>query len=143
MVQMLKLSRSQSSRDAKENLLSSGINVRDMFSDVYDVDQIITNVTIKDAPFELSNSYILHHKKTYTYGDIIENSLRRGIIKGTDIETGTRYLHMVNVKDALPTIVNMGRFKVRIFSDNNTECRICKGGWSSLLQIPNEKQLTT
>ena len=112
------------SRDAKESLLSSGINVRDMFSDVYDVDQIITNVTIKGAPFELSDSYILHHLKTY--GDVIENSIRRGKIKGTDIETGTRYLQMVNVKDALPTIVNIGRFRIRIFSDNKTECRICK-----------------
>ena len=31
-----------------------------------------------------------------------------------------------NVKDALPTIVNMGRFRIRMFSDNKTECRICK-----------------
>ena len=61
-----------------------------------------------------------------TYGDVVENSPRRGKIKGTDIETGTRYLQMVNVKEVLPTSVNMGRFKVRVFSDNNTECRICK-----------------
>ena len=111
-------------RDAKESLLSSGINVRDVFSDVYDVEQIITNVTIKDAPFELSDAYILHHMNTF--GDVVEKSLRRGKIKGTDIETGTRYLQMVNVKEVLPTSVNMGRFKVRVFSDNKTECRICK-----------------
>ena len=76
------------SREAKESLLSSGISVRNVFNDCFDVDQIITNVTIKDAPFELSDSYILHHIQIY--GDIIENSVRRGKIKGTEIETGTR-----------------------------------------------------
>ena len=112
------------SRDAKESLLSTGINVRDVFCDVYDVDQIVTNVTIKDAPYELSDSYILHHLNIY--GDVVENSLRRGTIKGTSIETGTRYIQMVNVKNVLPTSVSLGRFKVRLFSDNKTECRTCK-----------------
>ena len=35
-------------------------------------------MTIKDAPFELSGAYIQHHIKTY--GDVVENSLRRGKI---------------------------------------------------------------
>ena len=108
----------------QRGLLSSGISVRNVLNDCSDVDQIITNVTIKDAPFELSDSYILH--RIQIYGDIIENSVRRGKIKGTEIETGTRYLQMVNVKDVLPTVVTLGRFKVRVFSDNKTECKICK-----------------
>ena len=112
------------SRDAKESLISTGINVRDVFCDVYDVDQIVTNVTIKDAPYELSDAYILHHLNVY--GDVVENSLRRGTIKGTSIETGTRYIQMVNVKNVLPSTVSLGRFKVRLFSDNKTECRTCK-----------------
>ena len=112
------------SRDAKESLISTGINVRDVFCDVYDVDQIVTNVTIKDAPYELSDAYILHHLNVY--GDVVENSLRRGTIKGTSFESGTRYIQMVNVKNVLPTTVSLGRFKVRLFSDNKTECRTCK-----------------
>ena len=32
------------SSDAKESLLSSSINVRDLFNDVYDVDQIFTKI---------------------------------------------------------------------------------------------------
>ena len=92
---------------SRESLLSSGINVRNVFNDVYDVDQIITNVTIKDTPLELSYAFILHHIKTY--GDVVENSIRRDKIKGTDIETGKRYLQMVNVKEVLPTFVNEPR----------------------------------
>ena len=103
------------SSEAKECLLTTGINVRDVFNNVYDVDNLITNVTIKDAPFELSDAFLLQHIKMH--GDVVEHSLRRGKIKGTEIETGTRYLQMVNVQNALPNIVNFGRFKIRIFSD--------------------------
>ena len=113
-----------STRGAKESLLSSGVSVRNMYNSVYDVEQVITNVTIKDARFELSDGFLIYHMKTY--GDVIENSLKRGKIKGTEIETGTRYIQMVNVRDVLPTVVNLGRFRVRIYSDNKTECRICK-----------------
>ena len=101
------------SREAKEYLLTTGINVRDVFNNVYDVDKLITNVTIKDAPFELSDAFLLQYIKMH--GDVVENSLRRGKIKGTVIETGTRYLQMVNVQNALPNIVNFGRFKVGFF----------------------------
>lgn len=75
-----------------------------VFNSVYDVQQVITNVTIKDAPFELSDAFLLQHMKTY--GNVIENYFKRGNIKGTDVETGTRYLQMVNVKDGLPNVVN-------------------------------------
>ena len=87
------------------------------------MEKIITNVTIKDAPFELNDTFIIHH--ITVYGDVIENSPRGGKIKGTDTETGTRYVQMVNAKEVFLTVVNLGRFKVRIFSDNKTECRIC------------------
>ena len=59
------------------------------------------------------------------YGEVIEHSVRRGKVRGTDIETGTRYLQMVNVKNNLPVKVKLGRFNVRMFSDNKTECKIC------------------
>ena len=44
-----------------------------------DVEKLITNVTIKDAPFELSDAFLLQHIKMH--GDVVEDSLRRGIIK--------------------------------------------------------------
>ena len=123
-------------REAKETLLSSGLNIREMFNSVYEVEQVITNVTIKDAPFELSDGFILHHMKQY--GDVIENSLKRCTIKGTDIETGTRYVQMANVRNVLPTVVDLGRFKVRTYSDNKTECRICKETGHPFFRCPQK-----
>ena len=40
-------------REAKERLHSSGVNVRVIVNSVYDVEYVITNITIKDIPFEL------------------------------------------------------------------------------------------
>ena len=57
-------------------------------------------MTIKDAPYELADSFIIHHMKSF--GEVIENSLRRGKVRGTEIETGTRYIQMVNVRNILP-----------------------------------------
>ena len=128
-----------STREAKETLLSTGLSVRNMYNSLYDVDQVITNVTIKDAPFELSDSFIMYHMKQY--GDVIENSLKRGKIKGTDIETGTRYIQMVNVRDVLPNVVELGRFKVRLYSDNKTECRICKDTGHPFFRCPQRASL--
>ena len=128
-----------STRGAKESLLSSGVSVRNMYNSVYDVEQVITNVTIKDAPFELRDGFLLYHMKAY--GDVIETSLKRGKIKGTDIETGTRYVQMVNVRDVLPTVVNLGRFRVRIYSDNKTECRICKETGHPFFRCPQKTSL--
>ena len=100
-----------------------GINIRGTYNNILDVDRVITNVTIKDAPYELGDSYIIHYMKDY--GEVIEHSVRRGKVRGTDIETGTRYIQMVNVKNNLPIKVKLGRFNVRIFSDNKTECKFC------------------
>ena len=59
------------------------------------------------------------------FGDVVENSLRRGKIRGTEIETGTRYIQLTNCKEAIPIQTSFGRFKVQLFSDNKTDCRIC------------------
>ena len=111
------------SNDAKEHLIIDGINIRNTFNNVYDVDRVLTNVTIKDAPCELSDIFLIEHLRKY--GEIVENSMRRGKIRGTEIETGTRYVQLVNCKEAIPIQTSFGRFQVRIFSDNKTECRIC------------------
>ena len=55
------------------------------------------------------------------YGEVIEHSVRRGKVRGKDIETGTRYIQMVNVKNNLPIKMKLGRFNVRIFSDNKVK----------------------
>lgn len=124
------------SREDKEKLITEGINIRGTYNNVFDLDKLVTNVTIKDAPYELSDSFVLHHMKPY--GDIVEHSLKRGKIKGTDIDTGTRYLQMVHVREVLPNKVNLGRFRVRIFSDNKTECRFCKKVGHPFYQCPEK-----
>ena len=55
------------------------------------------------------------------YGDVVENSLRQGKIRGTEIETGIRYIQLTNCKEAIHIQTSFGRFKIRIFSDNKTE----------------------
>jgi hypothetical protein len=60
------------------------------------------------------------------FGDVVQGSLRRGMIKGTNIETGTRYMQLTNCAPLIPIMSKFGRFDVRIFADNNrTECKYC------------------
>ena len=60
------------------------------------------------------------------YGDIIAGSISRAKIKGTDIENGTRYVKVINCVPVLPLSVEIGRFTLRMFADNNrTPCKHC------------------
>ena len=111
------------SNDVKEEIIMNGLNIRGTYNNVYDVEKILTNVTIKDAPYELSDYFLIEHMRKY--GDVVENSLRRGKIHGTEIETGTRYVQLTNCKEAIPIQTSFGRFKLRIFLDNKTKCRTC------------------
>jgi hypothetical protein len=61
------------------------------------------------------------------YGEVIPGSVRRGYIKGTNIENGSRYLQIINCAPTLPNRTDFGRFEVRLFADNNrTQCLHCK-----------------
>ena len=128
-----------STREAKESLLSSGVSFSIVQQCVWCRTGHNKCNTIKDAPFELSDGFLIFHMKTYGY--VIGNSLERGKIRGTEIETDTRYIQMVNVRDVLPTVVNLGRFRVRIFSDNKTECRICKGIRHAFFRCPQKNDI--
>jgi hypothetical protein len=50
-------------------------------------------VTIKDAPCEVSDQFIATHMSKY--GQVINGSIKRGVIKGTNIENGTRYVDII------------------------------------------------
>ena len=43
------------------------------------MDKIVTNVTIKDAPVELNDNFLIHYMKSY--GEAVEHSIKRGTIK--------------------------------------------------------------
>ena len=126
------------SRETKEKLLLEGVNIRGTYNEFFDAERVITNVTIKDAPYELSDSFIIEEMKSF--GDVIEHSLRRGKIRGTEIETGTRYIQMVNVRNILPVKAKLGRFNVRIYSDNKTECKICSNVGHPFYRCPNKEK---
>lgn len=110
-----------SSLETKQELKASGINLRNMHVRMQDADKTVLNVTVKDAPVEMSDIAIASVLEVY--GSVVQGSIRRGKIRGTDIETGTRYLSMVNVEEQtyLPRTVNIGRFTLRIFCDKNLQ----------------------
>ena len=52
------------SHDVKEDILMAGLNIRWTYNNVYDVEKILANVTIKDAPYELSDYFLIEHMRS-------------------------------------------------------------------------------
>jgi hypothetical protein len=76
-------------------------------------------------PYEVQNCFVA--TQMLRYGQVIPESVRRGYIKGTNIENGSRYLSMLKCDKTLPNKTNFSRFEVRIFANNNrTECKYCR-----------------
>lgn len=110
---------------SKEEVLVKGITLNNRSVSFYDVEQNITNVTIKDLPYELDNQFV--YTQMIHYGKPIPNSIRRGLLKGTNIENGSRYIQIMECDKTLPNRTSFGRFPVRIFADNNrTVCQYCQ-----------------
>ncbi|CAC5420478.1 CNBP [Mytilus coruscus] len=111
--------------ESKDKLVVNGITVRNRSVNFFDVEKSITHVTIKDAPYELDDCYI--GTQMLRFGQVVPGSVKRGYIKGTDIENGARYLDILNCESVLPLRTSLGRFEVRLFADNNrTPCFHCK-----------------
>ncbi|XP_062581758.1 uncharacterized protein LOC134243508 [Saccostrea cucullata] len=121
----------------KENLLMSDLTVKNRNITLIDVEKQITNVTIKDAPVELDDSFIVKHMMAY--GQVVSGLIKRGTIKNTSIETGTRYLQILNCVSTLPNRTHFGDHEVRLFADNNrTECPYCKNTDHPSFKCPNK-----
>ena len=89
-----------------------------------DACKLVTNVTIKDAPFELSDDSVVAAMSAC--GEVVTGSLWRGKIKDTEIESGTRYLSIYDADEIIPSEMDIEEFTVRIFCDNNrTRCKHC------------------
>ena len=109
---------------AKNQLLVEGIDLNNQFFRMMDIEKQVTNVTIKDAPVELNDLTICTYMQQY--GEVVQGSIKRGLIKGTEIENGTRYVQLINCVPIIPNNTKFGRFEVRLFADNNrTECKYC------------------
>ena len=110
--------------DSKLKLKHTGINIAGRYISMVDSDKTVTNVTVKDAPVEMDDIAIT--SALSAHGEIVQSSIKRGKIKGTEIETGTRYLAMTNVEDVIPIDMTIGSFNVRVYCDNNrTRCIHC------------------
>ena len=108
----------------KIKLLVQGIEIKNQHFKIMDVEKEVTNITIKDAPVELSDLTLCTYMGQY--GEVVQGSIKRGTIKGTDIETGTRYIQIINCVPSIPNTTKLGRFNVRLFADNNrTQCKHC------------------
>ena len=110
--------------DAKHVLLTRGIELRNRYIKLVDVEKQVTNVTINDAPCELSDIAICGYISKFA--EVVQDSLRRGTIKVTNIQTGTLYLQLTNCIPIIHNITKFVRFTIRIFADNNrTQCIYC------------------
>jgi hypothetical protein len=103
--------------DAKHVLLTRGIELRNRYIKLVDVEKQETNVTIKDAPCELRDIAICGYISKFA--EVVQDSLRIGSIKGTNIQTGTLYLQLTNCIPIIHNTTKFGRFTIRIFADNN------------------------
>ena len=54
-----------------------------------------------------------------TLGEIVERSMRRGKVRGTNVETGTRYLSLYDAVEMIPSEIPLGDFVLRVYCDNN------------------------
>jgi hypothetical protein len=125
-----------SHRETKYTLLMNGFDIRDRHVDVHDVEKSITHVTIKDLPVELDDKFVVSNMMKY--GVVVDDSIRRGTIKDTQIQTGTRYLNLLNCNAIIPNTTQFGEYDVRLFADNNkTECKHCQSTAHAHYRCPN------
>ena len=123
--------------EAKECIKIEGFSFRGRHIQVTDADLNVTNVTLKDAPLEMNDACLMG--VLYPYGEVIGGTIRHGTIRGTKIETGTRYLQMAGVDNPIPEVLYAGRFGIRVFCDNNkTVCSHCKSPEHLSYKCPNK-----
>jgi hypothetical protein len=128
---------SLANEDAKVTIMVGGLRVQNRNVSVTEVNKIITNVTLKDAPYEMSDDLLI--QRMNEFGDVVEGSLTRGKIKNTNIENGTRYMKILDCAPILPPDIDIGQFKIRLYADNNrTACKICGNTDHPYFKCPNK-----
>ena len=108
----------------KEKLMSRGLQLKNRSVSLVDIEKQLTNITIKDLPYELSDMFLITNLSKY--GQVIQGSVKRGFIRDTQIENGTRYAQLLDCVAIIPNRTKFGRHEVRLFADNNrTACSYC------------------
>ena len=91
----------------KQTLMASHVTIKDNEIVSSDVSRSATKVTIKDAPYEMDDADV---KSTIrNYGEVVEGSRRRGKVRGTNVETGTRYLSFYDAVEVIPSEIPRSR----------------------------------
>lgn len=109
---------------SKTNVKTHGLSVKQRAVRLMDAEKNVTTVVVKDAPVEMKDEVLT--TLLARYGQVVQGSVVRSTIKGTNIENGTRVIHMLNVENTIPVQLEVGRFTVRILCDNNkTKCQYC------------------
>ena len=70
-----------------------------------DVCRPVTNVTVKDAPYQMDDESLISAFEEY--GEVMRNRGCRGVVKDTKIQTGTRYLGLYDTNELIPTIITV------------------------------------
>lgn len=110
--------------EAKQRVKNIGFNLNGQHISVQDADKVVTNVTVKDAPIEMSAFVIATYLQKF--GQLVPGSGKRGKIKNSEIENGTRYFQLMLVEKVIPVEGTIGSFQIRVFCDNNkTACKFC------------------
>ncbi|KAK3083605.1 hypothetical protein FSP39_000185 [Pinctada imbricata] len=147
--------------ETKHALMVKGLDIKNRNVQLLDVEKTVTNVTIKDAPYELRDEVIVTFMSQF--GQVVPSSVKRGTIKGTEIENGTRYLNIIGCAPTLPLRAKIGRFDIRIFANNKRTpcfrcgesdhpsykcprvgmkvCHVCKGTDHLAKECPEKRQL--
>ena len=108
----------------KQTLIVSHVTIKDNEIVMSDVSRSSTKVTIKDAPHEMDDADVI--SKLRNFAEIVEGSMRSGRVRGTNIETGTRYLSLYDAVEVIPSEIYLGDLVLRVYCDNNrTKCKHC------------------
>ena len=75
----------------KQQLALSPLTIKDKVLTFSDVCRSVTNVTVKDAPYEMPDDEVI--VALADHGNVVEGSIRRGKVKHTNIENRTN-LHV-------------------------------------------------
>ncbi|VDI48268.1 Hypothetical predicted protein [Mytilus galloprovincialis] len=95
---------------SKTLLLIKGIELKNYHYKFVDVEKEVTHVTIQDAPVELGDLSICTFMRQY--GEVVQDSIKRGTIRGTNTETGTREGRETTEQDQIE--------ELNVYIDNDT-----------------------
>lgn len=109
--------------EAKQKVKVTGLDIGGSYVKLLDADRAFTSITIKDAPVEMEDCVVM--AKLSQYGKVMEGSMKRGKIRGTNIENGIRYVNLTNMEEnvVIPATCQIGRFEICLVCDQNKNTR--------------------